>query len=322
MTTTPHDSVPADIVLIHGLWVTALSWEHWIERYTARGYHVIARGWPGMDVPIEQLRADPTRVADLGLAEIIDHFDHIVRELDRPPILIGHSFGGLIVQVLLDRGLGAAGVAIDPAPVKGMLALPLSTLRVSFPALRNPANVHKASALTPEQFHYAFTNTLTDEEAAAVYERYEVPGPDRVLFQAGLANLNPHALTKVNFHNDTRAPLLLIAGGKDHISPLRSPGRTTSSTGNPRRSPISRSSRSAPISRSVRRGGSRWLTSRSSGQHSTPQHMPPRPLHARRPRRVLPKPTRVPSFAEPMIAVWRITHRALGAVGGAAPQGP
>jgi alpha-beta hydrolase superfamily lysophospholipase len=220
MTGTPTDDSPArDIVLIHGLWVTALSWEHWIKRYSDRGYNVLARGWPGMDIPIEELREDPSGVAHLGLTEIIDHFDAIVRELDRPPIVIGHSFGGLIVQVLLDRGLGAAGVAIDPAPVKGMLALPLSTLRVSFPALRNPANVHKASALTPGQFHYAFTNTLTDAEAAQVYERYEVPGPDRVLFQAGLANLNPHAATRVNFRNDDRAPLLLIAGGKDHIAP-------------------------------------------------------------------------------------------------------
>lgn len=213
------ENVAPDVVLIHGLWVTALSWEHWIERYTARGYNVIARGWPGMDVDIAQLRNDPSSVANLGITEIVDHFDHIVRALDRPPIIIGHSFGGLIVQVLLDRGLGAAGVAIDPAPVKGILKLPLSTLRVSFPVLRNPANLHRSTALTPEQFHYAFTNTLNNEEAAAVYERYEVPGPDRVLFQAGLANFNPNAPTRVDFHNDKRAPLLLIAGGKDHISP-------------------------------------------------------------------------------------------------------
>jgi Lysophospholipase len=213
------EAVAPDVVLIHGLWVTALSWEHWIERYTERGYNVIARGWPGMDVDVEQLRKDPESVANLGITDIVDHFDRIVRDLERPPILIGHSFGGLIVEVLLDRGLGAAGVAIDPAPVKGILKLPLSTLRVSFPVLRNPANLHRSTSLTPEQFHYAFTNTLSDTEAAAVYERYEVPGPDRILFQAGLANFNPNAPTRVNFHNDTRAPLLLIAGGKDHISP-------------------------------------------------------------------------------------------------------
>ena len=219
MGTSKLQSVAPDIVLIHGLWVTALSWEHWIERYTARGYNVIARGWPGMDVSIEELRRDPTAIANVGVTEIVDHFDRIIRELDRPPVLIGHSFGGLIVEILLDRGLGTAGVAIDPAPVKGILNLPLSTLRVSFPVLRNPANVHRATELTPEQFHYAFTNTLTEEEAAQVFERYEVPGPGRVLFQAGLANFNPHAPTRVDFDNSDRAPLLLIAGGKDHIAP-------------------------------------------------------------------------------------------------------
>lgn len=217
----PSSDSPATdtIVLIHGLWVTALSWEHWIERFTNKGYKVVAKGWPGMDVPIEELRRDPSALANLGVTEIVDHFDGIVRKLDRPPILMGHSFGGLITQILLDRGLGAAGVSIDPAPVKGIIKLPLSTFRVSFPVLRNPANVHRTKELTPEQFHYAFTNTLTEEEAAEVYERYEVPGPGRVLFQAGLANFNPHAATKVNFHNDDRAPLLLIAGGKDHIAP-------------------------------------------------------------------------------------------------------
>jgi alpha-beta hydrolase superfamily lysophospholipase len=219
MGTSKLESKAPDVVLIHGLWVTALSWEHWIERYTARGYNVIARGWPGMDVSIEELRRDSAAVANLGVTEIVDHFDHIIRELDQPPILIGHSFGGLIVQILLDRGLGAAGVAIDPAPVKGILNLPLSTLRVSFPVLRNPANVHRATELTREQFHYAFTNTLTEEEASQVYDKYEAPGPGRVLFQAGLANFNPHAATRVNFKNNDRAPLLLIAGGKDHIAP-------------------------------------------------------------------------------------------------------
>jgi pimeloyl-ACP methyl ester carboxylesterase len=121
--------------------------------------------------------------------------------------------------MLLDRGLGAAGVAIDSAPVKGILLLPFSTLKVAFPALRNPANLHRVMALTPEQFHYAFGNNLTEEQSRAVYDRYAVPGPDHVLFQAGLANFNPHAPTTVDFDNDTRAPLLLIAGGRDHIAP-------------------------------------------------------------------------------------------------------
>jgi len=172
-----------------------------------------------MEGDIEELRLDPDRVAGLGVTEIVDHYAAIIRGLDRPPIIMGHSFGGLFAQILIDRGLGAAGVAIDSAPVKGILILPFSTLKVSFPALSNPFNLHKAGSLTPEQFHYAFGNLLSEEESAKVYERYAVPGPDHVLFQAGLANFNPHATTTVNFHNDDRAPLLLIAGGKDHIAP-------------------------------------------------------------------------------------------------------
>ena len=219
MTTDAAPTTPDTIVLIHGLWVTPLSWEHWVDRYRSRGYQVLAPAWPGMDRDIEELRRDASAVAGLGVTEIVDHYDAIIRKLERPPIIMGHSFGGLFTQMLLDRGLGAAGVAIDSAPVKGILLLPFSTLKVSFPALRNPANLHRAMALTPEQFHYAFGNNLTEEESRAVYDRYAVPGPDHVLFQAGLANFNPHAATMVNFHNDRRAPLLLIAGGKDHVAP-------------------------------------------------------------------------------------------------------
>lgn len=221
MTTADRNPTAASdtIVLIHGLWMTSRSWEFWVARYAERGFRVIAKSWPGMDVDIDQLRRDPAPVAGLGVTEIVDYYDAMIRELDRPPIIMGHSFGGLMTQILLDRGLGAAGVAIDSAPVKGIYILPYSSLRVAFPALSNPLNNHRASALTPEQFHYAFTNNLTDDESQAVYDRYAVPGPDHVLFQASLANFNPHAATTVNFANDTRAPLLLIAGGNDHIVP-------------------------------------------------------------------------------------------------------
>ena len=210
---------PKNIVLIHGLWMTPLSWENWVKYYSAKGYNVIAKGWPGLDGDIEQLRRDPSPIATLGIDEIVNHYESIIRGLDSPPIIIGHSFGGLVTQILLDRGLGAAGVAIASAPVKGIILLPFSTLKVSFPVLSNPANNHRAEPLTPEQFHYAFTNTLNEEESLKVFQRYAVPGPDHVLFQAAFANFNPHAATAVNFHNDTRAPLLLISGGKDHISP-------------------------------------------------------------------------------------------------------
>jgi pimeloyl-ACP methyl ester carboxylesterase len=207
------------IVLIHGLWMTSLSWEKWIARYAAQGYSVIARSWPGMDVDIDELRRDPSSIATLGIGEIVDYYERIIRALDSPPLIIGHSFGGLITQILLDRGLGAAGVAIAPAPVKGIIFLPFSTLRVSFPALSNPANIHRAVPLTPEQFHYAFTNNLSEEQSLAIYERYAVPGPDHVLFQAAFANFNPHAASAVDFQNKHRAPLLLVSGGDDHVSP-------------------------------------------------------------------------------------------------------
>jgi len=210
---------PDTIVLINGLWMTALSWENWVKRYTDRGYRVIARSWPGMEGDIDELRRYPSAIAVVGVGDIVEHYEGIIRELDNPPVIIGHSFGGLVTQILIDRGLGAAGVAIAPAPVKGILFLPFSTIKVSFPALSNPANNHRAVPLTPEQFHYAFTNNMSEEESLAVFKRYAVPGPDHVLFQAALANFNPHAATAVNFNNDDRAPLLLISGGQDHVSP-------------------------------------------------------------------------------------------------------
>ena len=199
--------------------MTPLNWEKWTERYTSAGYKVVARGWPGLEGDIDEIRRNPERIAGLGITEIVAHYESIIGELDRPPIIMGHSFGGLIAQILIDRGLGAAGVAISTAPVKGVLLLPFSTLKVSLPALSNPLNNHRAVPLTPEQFHYAFGNTLSEEESLKVFQRYAVPGPDHVLFQAGLANFNPHAVTTVDFHNDTRVPLLLVAGDKDHIAP-------------------------------------------------------------------------------------------------------
>jgi pimeloyl-ACP methyl ester carboxylesterase len=208
------------VVLIPGLWLTALSWEHWVARYTDKGFNVVAKSWPGMDGDIEALRKDHTGIDNLGFGDVVDHFEAIIRGLDDDaPIIMGHSFGGAAVQVLLDRGLGSAGVAIDPAPIKGVLNLPPSSLKSAFPALKNPANNHRAVMLTPEEFHYAFTNTLTEEESRAAYDRYAVPGPGKALFQAALANFNPHAATKVDFHNDERAPLLLIAGELDHVAP-------------------------------------------------------------------------------------------------------
>ncbi len=207
------------IVLIHGLWMTPRSWESFRTFYKARGYRVLAPPWPRMQGEVENIRRDPSALAGLGVAEIADHYDRLIRDLPEPPILMGHSFGGLIVQQLLDRGLGAAGVAIDPAPPKGVYRLPFSALKAASAVLSNPFNYGRVPAFTFRQFRYAFGNNVSEEEARWFYDRYAIPGPGRPLFQAATANLNPRAATKVNFRNSRRAPLLLIAGSEDHQVP-------------------------------------------------------------------------------------------------------
>lgn len=208
-----------NIVLIHGLWMTPLSWEYWAHHYTERGYSVFAPSWPGMERDIRALRRQPESYASIGVKQIVDHYEKVVLEMEAPPILIGHCFGGLVVQALLDRGLGACGVAIASAPIKGVWTLPYSTMRVVTPQLMNPRNNKRAVPLTPAQFHYAFMHTDSLEESFRVYQRYAVPGADHVLFQAEFANLNPFAETSVNFHRNNRAPLLMIAGSNDHLTP-------------------------------------------------------------------------------------------------------
>ena len=206
------------IVLIPGLWMTALCWEHWVKHYSDKGYCVVARSWPGMEGDIEQLRGDPSSFASLGMEDVVNHYEQIIRELETPPIIIGHGFGGLVTQILLDRGWGAAGVAIASAPVKGIVRLPLSMLKLAFSALGNSLS-NKAASLTAQQFRRAFTNSLTESESLDAFNRYTVPAPNRVLLQAAFANFTPHSATAVNFRNDTRAPLLLVAGGKDQVTP-------------------------------------------------------------------------------------------------------
>jgi pimeloyl-ACP methyl ester carboxylesterase len=168
---------------------------------------------------VEDIRRDPSALNGLGTIEIVDHYENIVREQDQPPIIMGHSVGGLFVQMLLDRGLGAVGVGIDAAAPKGVLRLPWSQIRSLSPVLLNPANNRRTVMLTFPQFRYAFANTLDDVEAMEVYQRNAIPVPGRLVFQAGLANLNPRAATRVNYRNDERAPLLLIAGSDDHTVP-------------------------------------------------------------------------------------------------------
>lgn len=219
MTAAPNAQDRPAVVLIHGLWMTPRSWEQWIDRYTAQGHRVLAPAWPGLEDGVEAVRRDPSALAGLGVEEILAHYERVIGLLERPPILIGHSFGGAFVQLLLDRGLGSAGVAVHPAPLKGILQLPFSTIRSAWPVLGSPANRRRPVALTPAQFRYAFTNTLTEEESSAVYERHHVPAASRVLFQGALANFNPKAATRVDWANSDRAPLLLIAGDADHTVP-------------------------------------------------------------------------------------------------------
>jgi pimeloyl-ACP methyl ester carboxylesterase len=215
----PMDGNPT-IVLIHGLWLTPRSWEHWKERYERRGYEVITPAYPGFEVEVEALREDPSPIANASVTDTLAHLESIIGELDRPPFLMGHSYGGLLTQLLLDRGIGAAGVAIDSAPPEGIRKVPPAQSKALFPAFESPANRHRAVPLTPKQFHYAFCNTLSEEESNAVYERYHIAAPGRFVWDGFLSNVKPgHQETWVNFANDARPPLLFIAGGVDHVMP-------------------------------------------------------------------------------------------------------
>jgi pimeloyl-ACP methyl ester carboxylesterase len=214
-------AAPDTIVLIHGLYLESRSWEGWAERYSSRGHRVLTPSWPGLEAGVEELRRDPTSLTQLDIPKIVDHYDKIVRELDRPPIIMGHSTGGTVMQLLLDRGLGAAGVGIEAATVKGIYYLPVSTLKASFPVLGNPLNRGKATMLTEKQFGYGFTNSFDDAAAKAAYDRYAIPCANRVLFQLAFANFPWTNATKVDFGNDDRAPLLFISGSEDHTVPAK-----------------------------------------------------------------------------------------------------
>ena len=217
---TVDDTSAPPIVLIHGLWMTPRSWEHWITRFERRGHRVLAPTYPGLEGEVEALRADPAPIAALSVSSVADHLEGLIRKLESPPVLIGHSFGGTLVQLLLDRGCGVAGVAINSAPTEGVLVTPLSQIKAIFPILQNPANHNRAVPFTAEQFHFAFTNTLSAEESAKVYERYAIAAPARIVWTGILGNITPgHQEAWVNYANNARAPLLFIAGGEDHIMP-------------------------------------------------------------------------------------------------------
>lgn len=213
------DSGPDTVVLVHGLWMTPRSWEHWVPYYEARGMHVLTPTYPGFEGDVEALRADPTPIAEASVPDTVDALADVITALPRPPIIIGHSFGGTLTQLLLARGLGAAGVAVDSAPTEGVRVTPLSQVRSVLPHLKNPAKRHRAVGFTPAQFHYAFANTLSEEESRTVYDRYHIAAPGRWVWDGLLANLIPgHQELWVDYDAD-RAPLLFVAGGEDHIMP-------------------------------------------------------------------------------------------------------
>ena len=207
------------IVLINGLWIGALGWELWTQHYTDKGYRVIAADWPGREGEPERMRRDSRNFASLGLANVVDHYEQLIRKLETPPIIIGHSLGGLVTQILLDRGWSAAGVAVASAPIKGVRRFPLASWKIGLSALGNPFNERETTSLSPKQFHEMFANTLTRAQSRSAFTRYVLPGPNRVLLETILANFSRRTATTVNVRNDTRAPLLLVAGGKDRLAP-------------------------------------------------------------------------------------------------------
>ena len=207
------------LMLIHGAWLSSASWQNFADYFEKRGFAVSAPEWPRKQGDVEELRADAEELKGLGLTEIVDHYEAQIRALDEPPVLIGHSYGGLIVELLLDRGLGRAGVAMSPAPPKGILVLPFSTLKAGAPALAHPSKWHGVVELTLEEFTYGFVNTFSPEDAAAAYEKYAVPETGQIFYEAGFANFHLHPPTEVHFKSGDRAPLLLVGADEDKTVP-------------------------------------------------------------------------------------------------------
>ncbi|CAM5267843.1 alpha/beta hydrolase [Streptomyces aurantiogriseus] len=207
------------VVFVHGLWLLPSSWDRWATYFEQAGYAPVPLSWPDDPETVEEAKEHPEVFAGKTVGQVADHLQELIGSLTRKPAIIGHSFGGLLTQILAGRGLSAASVAIDPAPFRGVLPLPISSLRAAAPVLTNPANRNRAVPLTYDQFRYSFANAVGEEEARELYETFAVPAPGAPLFQAATANLNPWTEAKVDTENPDRGPLLIISGEKDHTVP-------------------------------------------------------------------------------------------------------
>jgi non-heme chloroperoxidase len=225
---TPHDTQQVEaanasgrtpVVFVHGLWLLSSSWDRWRTVFEDAGYATVAPGWPDDPETVAEANAHPEVFAKKSIKDVADHLDAVIRTLTVKPAIVGHSFGGLMTQILAGRGLSAASVAIDPAPFRGVLPLPISALRSASPVLTTPLNRGRAVPLTYDQFRYAFANAVGEDEARTLYDTYAVPAPGEPLFQAAFANFNPWTEDKVDTKNPERGPLLILDGELDHVVP-------------------------------------------------------------------------------------------------------
>jgi non-heme chloroperoxidase len=207
------------VVFIHGLWLLPSSWDRWAALFEEAGYAALTPRWPDDPDTVAEANANPEVFAGKTIGQVADHFSSVIEQLDHKPAVIGHSFGGLLAQIIAGRGLAAASVAIDAAPFRGVLPLPISSLKSAKPVLGNPFNRHRAVPLTYDQFRYGFANAVEEDEAKALYEEFAVPAPGAPLFQAAAAILNPWTEAKVDTENADRGPLLLISGETDNTVP-------------------------------------------------------------------------------------------------------
>jgi non-heme chloroperoxidase len=214
-----NTSTATPVVFVHGLWLLPSSWEPWVKHFEDNGFVALSPGWPDDPETVEEAKAKPDAVAGTSVGEVADHFEAIIRQLDRRPAIVGHSFGGLLAEILAGRGLAFASVAISPAPFRGVLPLPISALRSASPVLSKPGNYNKAVPLTYDQFRYAFANAVDEGEAKKLYESCAVPAPGKPLFEAATANLNPWTEIKVDTKSPDRGPMLLVYGEQDHTVP-------------------------------------------------------------------------------------------------------